>query len=88
METLIFLVGGIFLGFLLRKKNRLREGVEKSITVMIWVLLLFLGIAIGANQQVVDNIHIIGGKAIVLTLGGVLGSIACSYVVYLKYFKR
>jgi len=87
METLLFLGGGILLGFLLRTKNNWRGAVDKSITVMIWVLLLFLGISIGANQQVIDNIHVIGGKAMVLTLGGIAGSIACSYLVYRKYFK-
>jgi len=88
METLLFLGGGILIGFLLRQKSKMREAVERSITVMIWVLLLFLGISIGANEQVINNIHVIGGKALVLTFGGIAGSIACSYVVYLKYFKR
>ncbi|MBK3516906.1 LysO family transporter [Carboxylicivirga marina] len=87
METLLFLGGGILLGFLLRKNSNWRSGVEKSITVMIWVLLLFLGISIGANQQVIDNIHVIGGKAVVLTFGGIAGSIALSYIVYRQFFK-
>lgn len=87
METLLFLGGGIFIGFLLRKKAEWLPRVEKSISVMIWLLLFFLGIAIGANQEVIDSIHIIGWKAMILTLGGISGSIACSYVVYYKFFK-
>ncbi|MBR8535945.1 LysO family transporter [Carboxylicivirga mesophila] len=87
METLLFLCGGVLLGYLFRKRKELRAGVEKSITVMIWLLLLFLGIAIGANQQVIENIHVIGTKAMVLTFGGIAGSIACSYFVYRKFFK-
>ena len=46
------------------------------------------GIAIGAKEQIIDNMHIIGGKAAVVTIGGIAGSIACSYIVYRKFFKQ
>ncbi len=88
METLLFLGGGILIGFLLRQKKKMRDIVEQSITVMIWVLLLLLGISIGTNEQVINNIHVIGSKALVITVGGIAGSIACSYLVYLKFFRR
>jgi hypothetical protein len=55
---------------------------------MIWALLLLLGIAVGANEQIVDNMHVIGGKAAVVTIGGIAGSIACSYMVYRRFFKQ
>ncbi|NLR94330.1 MULTISPECIES: LysO family transporter [Flammeovirga] len=87
METLLFLGGGVLVGYLFRKRASLQEKVEKGISVMIWVLLFFLGISIGANQEVIESIHIIGWKAFILTIGGIAGSIACSYLVYLKFFK-
>ncbi len=88
METLLFLTGGILLGFLLRNKQKLSPFIEKSITFMIWVLLLLIGITVGVNKEIVENIHVIGGKALLLAGGGIVGSIACSYFVYHKYFKK
>ncbi len=87
METLLFLAVGIIIGIAIKKRQNWRALIEKSITVMIWVLLLLLGISIGANENIVQNIHIIGGKAFLLSVGGVVGSIVCSYIVYLKFFK-
>lgn len=87
MESILFLGGGVALGFLIRFRKQVRAYVEKGITTMIWILLLLLGIAIGANEQIIDNMHVIGSKAVVVTLGGIAGSIACSYLVYRRFFK-
>ncbi len=87
METLLFLAGGIAVGILLKVRKKWQFAVEKGVMVMIWVLLLLLGVSIGANQEIVQNIHIIGWKALLLSVGGIAGSIACSYIVYLKFFK-
>ncbi|WP_430813224.1 LysO family transporter [Carboxylicivirga sp. RSCT41] len=88
MESILFLGGGIVIGFLIRFRKQLRDYVEKGITIMIWALLLLLGIAIGANEQIIENMHVIGGKAVVVTIGGIAGSIACSYMVYRRFFKQ
>lgn len=87
METLLFLGGGVLVGFFLRKKHTLKMPIEQSISIMIWCLLFLLGISIGANQEVINSIHIIGWKAMILTIGGISGSIACSSIVYYKFFK-
>lgn len=88
METLLFLAIGVIIGIAIKKKQDRKILVEKSITIMIWILLLLLGMSIGANQDIIQNIHIIGGKALLLSVGGIIGSIACSYIVYLKFFKK
>ncbi|MEH0153517.1 LysO family transporter [Limibacter armeniacum] len=87
METLLFLGAGIIIGRLLIGKGIQLGKVEKAIGFVIWGLLFFLGIAVGNNSEVVTNLHLIGGKALVLTLGSVLGSILFSYFVYLKFFR-
>ncbi|MFV0522821.1 MAG: LysO family transporter [Mangrovibacterium sp.] len=87
METLLFLAGGIIIGIIIQKRQSWRPYIDKSITVMIWILLFSLGIAIGSNNEVLNNIHTIGWKALILSGGSIIGSIICSYFVYLKFFK-
>lgn len=88
METLLFLASGAFLGILLRKQKHWRPYIDKSISLMIWALLFFLGISVGRNQEIINNIQLIGWKALVLTIGGIVGSIACSYLVYRRFFNK
>lgn len=43
----------------------------------ILILLFLLGVSIGKNREIVNALPILGGKAILLTLCGMTGSILC-----------
>ncbi|PWJ43126.1 LysO family transporter [Sediminitomix flava] len=89
METLALLGLGVIIGVLLRNKGRLADLTEKATTVMIWILLFFLGVSVGTNEEVLNNLTDLGGQALLLTLGGIGGSIFCSYFIYkLFYLKK
>lgn len=77
---------GILTGYLLRNRNV--QFVQKLITVVIWVLLFLLGIAVGVNQEIMNHLDTIGLQAIVLAFGGVLGSVVFAWVIYRYFFQE
>jgi len=84
----IFLVSGIIIGFLLRKKDKALFVADRITKIFIYILLLFLGISFGTNKQVLSNLSRFGLEAIVISLSGVIGSIIVSYLVYKYLFKE
>ena len=63
---------GIGTGYLLR--NQKMSFIGRIITALIWVLLFLLGIEVGSNPSIVNGLQTLGLEAIVLTLGGSIGS--------------
>ena len=84
--VLLFMLAGVFAGFLLRKwKFRFINGI---ILTLIWLLLFLLGVEVGMNEQVVKNFSIIGFDAFIITIGGTVGTVLCAWFVYERFFKR
>ena len=78
MFTIIgLMLTGMLLGYLLRKRNLSK--IHKVITVLIWVLLFILGIEVGGNEQIIKGLHTIGLEAVILTIGGTLGSVIAAW---------
>ena len=77
---------GMLLGYLLRKRN-LRK-IHKIITVLIWLLLFTLGIEVGGNEQIIKGLHTLGLEALILTIGGTLGSVIAAWALWKALYKR
>ncbi|MCD8183245.1 MAG: lysine exporter LysO family protein [Bacteroides sp.] len=77
---------GMLLGYLLRRRN-LRK-IHPAITVLIWLLLFILGIEVGSSEQVIKGLHTIGLEAVILTLGGTLGSAVAAWALWRALYKR
>ncbi|MEG0795534.1 MAG: LysO family transporter [Odoribacter sp.] len=77
---------GVLTGYLLRNKEM--GWVSKLITLAIWLLLFLLGIVVGVNDQIMDNLLTIGWQALILALGAVLGSVILARVVYSFWFQE
>jgi uncharacterized membrane protein YbjE (DUF340 family) len=89
MITVIAIMAiGIATGFFIRTKKNLVSLADRLTMWSIYLLLFLLGIAIGANKIIVSNLHTLGFKALIITLGGILGSVLLSWVVYHLLFKR
>ena len=73
-------------GYLLRNRNL--SLVPRLVTVAIWALLFLLGMSVGGNRDILDNLHTLGLEALALTAGGVLGSVALAWVVYRVFFVK
>lgn len=87
MFTIIgLMLTGMLLGYLLRKRD-LRK-IHQVITVLIWLLLFILGIEVGGNEQIIKGLHTIGLEAIILTLGGTLGSVVAAWALWKVLYKK
>jgi uncharacterized membrane protein YbjE (DUF340 family) len=52
----------------------------------IYLLLFLLGVAIGTNEVIVKNLPALGFKALLISLGGVLGSVLVAWLAYRLWF--
>lgn len=77
---------GMLLGYLFRSRN-LRK-IHQLITLLIWALLFILGVEVGSNEQIIKGLHTIGLEAVVLTLGGTMGSVLAAWALWRTLYKR
>ena len=88
IEILVIMAAGMVIGYLLRQKKAIFAVIDRIVMGIIFLLLFVLGISVGLNETVVNNIHIIGIKAVVLTLGAVAGSVTCCWVAWKLFFTE
>ena len=77
---------GIAMGYLLRNKNT--RIVSRIITVLIWLLLFLLGIEVGSNPRIVMGMQTLGIEALVLTIGGAVGTILCAWLLWIYVSRK
>ena len=80
LKVVAIMLSGMAVGFLLRKR-RLRV-VPHAVTVLIWLLLFFLGVEVGENPQVINGISNLGLEALWLSLAGLAGTILFSWALW------
>ena len=83
----IFILSGVALGYLSRNKTY-NQHVGSIINMVIIVLLFFLGVAVGANKQIINNFLTIGFDAFAIAFAATLGSVLCAWFVYNLFFKN
>ena len=89
--VIIIMTIGMIIGFFIRninEKKNIAKPLNYIISGLIFLLLFFLGILVGTNETIINNLDIIGIKALVLTIGAVCGSIFVSYFTYKFFFKE
>lgn len=77
---------GMLLGYLLRRRDL--KKIHQIITLLIWLLLFILGIEVGSNEQIIKGLHTIGLEAVILTLGGTLGSVIAAWALWRVLYKK
>ena len=87
LTVVSLMVLGMGLGFLFRKGSRVLKKLDTWITWTIYVLLFVLGLSVGKNDTIVQNIHVIGMKALIITLAAIAGSIFVCWFVFLFFFR-
>ncbi len=88
LTVVLIMMAGVVLGYFLRKRKRLAAINDKLITYAIYLLLLLLGISIGSNKTIVANLPVLGVKALVVTIGAMVGSILLALLTYNIFFKN
>ena len=78
---------GVLLGYRFRDA-KFTQKTEKTISLTIISLLFILGLSIGSNDAIVNNLYTYGSQAIVLAVFSLTGSILVSGLVYTYMFKK
>ncbi|MDH6534719.1 DUF340 domain-containing protein [Parabacteroides sp. 52] len=81
------LFGGIGAGYFFRKVEILQK-VGRPISYTIFLLLFLLGITVGSNDTIVNNLATLGGQALCIALAATLGSVLAAKIVYHFFFKE
>lgn len=78
---------GIGFGYLFCGVGLLQK-VDKTTSLTVFLLLFVLGISIGSNPLIVNNLGRFGWQAAVLAVLGILGSLLASAAVFHLFFKK
>jgi len=78
---------GIIIGYFISNNKKIILLADKLTGYTIFLLLFLLGIGVGLNQKVIDNLPTLGIQALLLSLGAIFGSLICAYITYKLFFK-
>jgi uncharacterized membrane protein YbjE (DUF340 family) len=82
------LAAGVLLGFILKNKKKFIDITERSAPWIVYILLFFLGIAVGTNETVAGGLMKLGIQASVISVGGVAGSICLAVPLHRILFPK
>ena len=88
LEILVLMALGMLVGYILRGKQKAISGIEKAILWSIFLLLFFLGLSIEGNEVIMASLPSLGLNALIITLGGVAGSIIAAWALWKLVFKK
>ena len=71
---------GIAVGYLLRNRN-LRV-IPMAITLLIWLLLFFLGVEVSENPRIIEGLKDLGLEAVWLSVMGIVGSVLLAWALW------
>jgi uncharacterized membrane protein YbjE (DUF340 family) len=80
LKVVAIMLCGMAVGFLMR--NRRLRVAPHAVTVLIWLLLFFLGVEVGENPQVVGGIRKLGLEALWLAFMGIVGTVLFSWALW------
>lgn len=69
---LLSLFSGLAIGWLFRHHTMPR--LDRFTTILVWLLLFLLGLEAGRNDYLMQRLPTLGLEALILTVGGVIGS--------------
>ena len=77
---------GIAAGYLLRNWDT--RFISHVITALIWLLLFLLGIEVGSNPRIVMGMQTLGIEALLLTIGGAVGTTLCAWLLWIYVSRK
>lgn len=87
LNVILVMTLGILFGIAFRSKKKMINVFIKSTLWIIFLLLFFLGLTVGYNDEIMQNLGTIGFRALQFSLAALLGSLSLSWVVYRYFFK-
>ncbi len=86
ITVFVIMTAGMVVGFLVHNRTEIVKISNKLTSWSIYLLLFLLGIGVGLNDKIINNIHIIGLQAITITAGALIGSLIFAYITYKLFF--
>lgn len=83
IAVILFFVVGILLGHALRHRSKIIALADSLTMWTIYLLLFVLGVSVGINRQILQNIGSLGFQAAVLAAAAIVGSVLASQLVRL-----
>lgn len=87
-EILLVFCLGLALGIVIKNRVKIQKAVGILIEWSVYVLLFLLGIAVGLNRTLIENMGTIGFYGILISITGIVFSIAIGGWVYIQFFKK
>jgi uncharacterized membrane protein YbjE (DUF340 family) len=88
MFTVVLVMAfGVLVGFAIRNRKKIVKAADKLTMWAIYLLLFLLGLAIGGNEIIVRNLPLLGVKALIISIGGITGSVILAWAVYHLWYK-
>lgn len=82
ITVLAIMALGMLIGYVFKQQKGFLKLADKLTTNIIRLLLFMLGIGVGLNEKVIQNIDSIGLQATIISLGALLGSLLMAYLTY------
>lgn len=87
LSLFLIILSGVLVGYALKRIPQMHH-ISVIITAIITLLLFLLGVSVGANEEVLNNFSAIGLDALLLAVGGILGTLLCAWWVYRAFFYK
>ena len=87
MHILLVLAVGMGAGHLLRARRSALSVADKAMSWSLYLLIFLLGISVGTNEAVIHALGRLGVQALLLSLGGIAGSILVAHFVSVRFFE-
>lgn len=81
------MLAGFVIGHFLHEGKFLQK-IEKTTSLTVFALLFVLGLSIGSNRLIVDNLGRFGWQAAILAVLSLSGSIVAARIVFQLFFKK
>lgn len=78
---------GIAAGYALRRME-LQRHIDSTMSWTIRLMLFVLGLSVGGNPSIINNLGDFGGQALLICCAGIVGSILFCVLVARMFFKE
>ena len=75
-------------GLLFRVNPKFLLWNEKITALAIYLLLFCLGLSVGINEKIIENLLVYGVESLLLCSGAIAGSVAIAYCVQHFFFRQ
>lgn len=88
LNAILFLLGGFVVGKIFSNKHLLFKYLPKTQLIVILLMLFALGLSVGVNQSVMNNISQLGLQALVIALLCIGGSLIMAWLFWEISFRK